>query len=477
MYYYNKLLLGQTKGKKIISVAMISGFLAGCATGGIKADLSADRLGAYKTGNYKSAALNVEYDLGSIDKVNGEDVSTEPARRNVLLHLDAAELWRMSENVERSVRQFDIVENLLKQEDMAGLGESVVEQAGSVLVNDSVSSYVPTPPERILVNFYKAMSFWSSGDRQSANVEFNRSVERAERAEARYRKKIEEANRDADNGKEQDLKKSSASLLQGQIAEKFSNINKWRVYDGFVNPAVEYAHGLFLASSQGSDVEKARFYLDRVSGMVDENTIVSSDLMAISDGGALDQGVPTVWVIYEVGMAPRLKENRFDIPLPIDGNLISLSMALPELTEPVDNFSGNVVQLGDKQLEFEELSDMETLMRTEFKQRWPAVVTRASVSAVAKGILQHTAAEKGGFMGNLIATAYTVGSTKADTRSWEMMPARWKIGREQLGNNKEILISYGDAELSIDLLDGVSQVVYVKQPTRVAKPTVYIGSL
>lgn len=465
------------KLKNILLFSLISSVLliaTGCAGVSSKRVQSVNMLQDYQQGNYQTAATAVETDLANIDPKTGALLPVTPRRANVLMHLEAAELRRLEGNGSRSVEQYDSVESLFKQEDESSIAEKGLEQIGSVLVNDKVASYVPTPPERMLANYYKGLVFWGEGKRNDARIEFNRADERARIAVARYEKDIVKSKKAAKENKNSSVLKNDT--VNDGISEHYPNVDEWEVYDSFVNPVVVYTNALLYGAGRGSDIEQANDLLERAYGMTGKkNSVIRSDMRELVRKKSLGKKETNVWVIYEAGLSPSIKENRFDVPIPYDDGVIVLSFALPELVDNRGEFNGNTVYLGNKKLKMEALTSMEKLMRTEFKKRWPAVITRATISAFTKALLQHEAAKKGGAMGNILASVYSIASTKADTRMWELMPRSWKIAKKPLGKNKTLTIPYGNNQkYTVDLMPKQSQIVYIKQPSNEAKPFVSV---
>lgn len=459
-------------GTRALGLLLLASTIAGCVGTGAKRTASADSAQLYAKGQYEQAARAVETDLSSIDGKSGTLLPIEAKRADVLMHLDAAEFWRLGENPSRAIAQFDAVEVLFRQEDESGFAETAAEQIGSVLINDNVASYVPTPPERVLANYYKGMAYWAKGDKNNAHREFNRADVRAKQALERYEDEVAKAKAEAAKDKNKKLNQSSG--LQDEIYKNYPNVDEWVTYDNFVNPTVVYSNALLYGAGNGSDIEQANDLLERVYGMTgQEHSVIESDMTELEKSNGLGKK-GGVWVIYEAGMSPSLKENRFDIPLPLNDRVILLAFAFPEIVSNRGAFNGHTLKLNGQELETTELTTMEKLMQTEFKKRWPAVQARAIGSAVGKALLQNAAAEESPLL-NLVATVATAATTKADTRMWSMMPNSWSIAKHGLSGTSNLTVPYGGGKsISVPLKSGKSQLVYIKQPTAFAKPLVQV---
>lgn len=464
--------MSKTSNSKMLFISLGALLLTGCVGNATKPKSSVNSFADYSNGQYESAAIAVESDLGGIQLKTGELNKVDAKRADVLMHMDAGEFWRLSNKPSRSIEHFESVEGLFKEEDTSGFAETAGEQVGSVLVNDTVASYVPTPPERMLVNHYKALAYWSEGNKEEAGREFLRANERAAMTVVRYEKEIAKAKDEAKSNKNSGL--SSQKGFKQSLYEKYPNVEEWEVYDSFVNPAVIYSNALLLGSSKGSKSEEARVLMKRVIAMSGENSVLASDMSELDKHTSLGKKLKNVWVVYETGASPRLKENRFNIPLPVDDQVVLISFALPEMVGSGNSFSGNPLTLNGKKLPTEKLASMEKVMRTEFKKRWPAVLSRASISAITKGLIQHQAGKENAMAG-LFATIYTAASTKADTRMWQLMPNQWSVAKAPLISDSTLRIPYGKSQtLDVAINAETSKVVFIKQPTSFAKPHVTV---
>lgn len=456
----------------IISLAFS---LTGCVGNGVKKEASKDSHLHYLSGNYEFAANAIESDLGLLDSKTQKRLPVSAERANVLTHMDVAENLRMSEDYGRSIEHYDAVETLFKKEDESGLVEDTGESVGSILVNDTTRSYVPTPAERMLANYYKALSFWSENDINNARVEFNRANERARLAVQRYEDEIKKAREDSKSGKSGDVSRGVQNQgVQNALNKNYPNIDEWVVFDSFINPAIIYSNALFYGAQKGSQIDKSRELLTRVVSMTGKNKVVMSDLNEISKYKSLGKKHATAWVIYETGTSPYFDEKRFDLPWLIAGNRpVLISIALPELKTQNAPFAGNQLTINGKGLRMNELAKMETVMKTEFQKLYPATLFRAIMSAVAKGLIQNEAAKQGGFA-NLAATLYAALSTKADLRMWNKMPHHWTVSKVRLENNGTLKVPYGKNSIGVDLEADKSYFVYIKQPSTLAKPLVKV---
>jgi hypothetical protein len=122
----------------------------------------------------------------------------------------------------------------------------------------------------------------------------------------------------------------------------------------------------------------------------------------------------------------------------------------------------------------EQISEMGTVIRTEMKERFAGILTRAVTSAVIKAMLQSEAVERFGPAGQLGAFIFAAATTRADLRGWQAMPNHWqaaRIDRPENGN-LTLLDNQGDVLGNIEIPQQPFTLVYVKRPTALAPATV-----
>jgi hypothetical protein len=436
--------------KYILSCAVSVLFLSGCVSTGKKPD------DGYLIGNYANAALLGDTNLGFVDEA-GLLLPVEPKAGSVLEHLDVAENYRLSGNLLRSSEHYDAIEYLFKDEDTEGLVTKAGESIGSLLVNDNMRSYEPTPTERVLVNYYKALNFWSESNIDFTRVEFNRANERTRIAIERYAEEIKEKNKNV----------NSEQLESNEEAHVLSDaVNSWEVYDNFMNPAVAFTNALFLSSQ--SDHTNADTLMKRVESMVEVQKPEIFDMKDINDG--------YFWVITETGLGPMLDENRYDIPWKVGDEFIVLSIALPTVKPRQSTVNPSTYTLNGKYLSMQALGSMEKLAKTELKKRWSGILTRAIASAVAKGVIQKAAAKENIYVG-FAASLISAVTTSADKRIWGKTPANWSVTKVKNNGDNLLSIPYAQTSHQVSLPSNGSGIVYIKQPTSSSKPYVSIVAL
>ena len=127
--------------------------------------------------------------------------------------------------------------------------------------------------------------------------------------------------------------------------------------------------------------------------------------------------------------------------------------------------------------ETEPLADMTQVAYTEFKSRFGAVVLRAVAGTLAKVSMQVASAEIGGDAGGLAqlaAAIYSVLVTRADTRHWVSVPARFESARMRIDDTdgKITIAPLGGEGRTLALDPTKNHMIFVQLRTAAAQPYV-----
>lgn len=439
---------------------------------------------AYVVGDYDSALKSVSFDVAKDKSVDSEAHLLE------LLH--QGEMYRLTGRYEESVEAYDLAEDGMKYLDTEGFLKEATDSFMAVMINDSQRDYEALMSEAVLVNTYKGLDFLASGRSDYARIEFNRVNDRTRRAVDYFHEEI--ADQQAALKKEAQNQNGNASMVrnslanqsfQAAIANHYGEASNWSVYSDFIVPSSTYLHGLyFLANAAGgSDYERAATSLNRVAQMKPESTVLKADAELATNLASGEQSLaklpPQVWVVYENGLGPELQESRFEVPLVLtrDGrpSLVYFAIALPKYAErqAVPGNIGVMNEAGDV-THTEQIADMGTVIRTEMKERFAGILTRAVSSAVIKAVVQNQAAEQFGAIGQLGALVFTAATTHADLRGWQAMPNHWQAARMDRPENGRLTLldNRGDMLGNVNIPQQPFTLVYIKRPTRQAPATV-----
>lgn len=321
--------------------------------------------------------------------------------------------------------------------DLTGL--DVGREAGALLGGNLANSYRPYMMDSLFVSYYQLWGALAQGRFDNARVIVNQSYARQQKMSEEYAKLI------ASN-------QQSQSQDTSALMEKLNSENtQWAAFSEIMNPALMYLSGLtFLNNGKFAD---AKLYLKRANGMMPDNSDIKSDLTA-AQSGTTPAGI--AWVFIETGLAPRLHEERLDIPWFIGNGIdvVSLAVSRPE-------FFYDPVKIDNAQM----LADVDAMFMTEYSEYRINEALRAWGSAVSKAALQaamyNSGSDYAGLMG-IAATIYSIASTNAEVRSWAILPQR--IWTMRIRKNKELISikSNGNVLAEVKVPKSGNHLVYIR---------------
>jgi len=432
--------------------------------------LKADVLVAH--GAYKEAA---KFTDSKIDKDNLY------AKNNLLWSLQSAISYFYASDNNASIKYFNDSEAIMKYYRQQILIKDVSQTLKSTLVNDTTRPYIGTEYDGIMANTYKAISYMALKDTDGARVEFNRAVDRQRRAKiffsqminkerAAIKKKEQESKRD---GKNLEVNDSDRNSL---INQKYPSLHAYEPYPDFINPITTYLAGLF-AKADGAN-SKADSLLKEAYGMMPKNENVRIDLEE-------DITEPTVWLVFENGQAPVLKEWRIDFPIWIFTNKLSyISVALPKLVPRYKAYNYLVIKDDTNKItQTSFLSSMDRVIQTEFAKSYDVTVRRAILSSATKAAINYAIQEQtkdnnsglAAFV-SVATVIYQIASTHADTRSWRTLPKEFQLARFKRPKNGNITITTSNSIFikNIKIPKTQHTLIYVRIATTNAQASVKV---
>jgi len=437
----------------------------------------------YSQGNYQ-AAYQEALSRGQI-KENG-------ASKDLLWSLNAGSSAFFTGQYGNAINIFDFAENQMKLNDTQGVAAEGATTTAALLINDNVRDYQFTSYDAVMLNTYKALAFLGDRKKDSARVEFNRADDRQRRAVEQFSKERQNLAKSLEAQSQQDPSVDYNSTLQAAVGnkdfvERMQAIDKWGSYGPFVNPLATYLHGLFFLHQTGSDAEKGRASIERVVGLAPNNPTVRSDMELVKQGRIKEKR--RAWIVLENGQGASLQEFRIDLPIGLivpDSNLAYTGIALPELVANQNAYRHLIAKTGEAQINTAPLSSMDRVIASEFKQRMPATVTRAVVSAVVKSAAQYAISQAAqsnsqqnqgvAFFATLAAGIAQAATTSADVRSWIALPKEFQVGRVDLDSESELSL-YSDQGFplgSIQLPGDASCIIYIKTYAAGALPAIQV---
>jgi len=357
----------------------------------------------------------------------------------------------------------------------------------ALLTNLANQPYEGRDYDRILLHAYQALNYLQLGERDAARVELNRALQRQRDALARNAARLADA--DA----------AAAELRSGRVTDREGNRADYdiarttgdaearrrlasvaaaatariRPYGDYVNPFVVFLDGLFFLTQaeDRSDLERARVSFERVAALAPDNPYAAADAAAAR--AAAEGTLPTglTYVIYEAGSAPFREEIRLTLPLYLVTDKVSyVGAAFPRLRfsegrpAPLEVSADGVTHTSAL------VCSMDSVIASDFRDEWPAVVTQTLVGTALKAALdaavQRRAREKLGEGGQAFLEIFTAliqdSTTIADTRTWRSLPQEFHTVRLATPADRRLVLSVGGTRRTVELDPGRINVVTVK---------------
>ena len=373
-------------------------------------------------------------------------------------------------------------------------------EALAALTNPAALPYRGRGSDVIMLHTYRALGFLEAGNPDAARTALNAAYEAQRVALEKNAAAVEKAQEEAKESKVDAETLLRESGMENELAEQEKDLADVRVLADYVNPFTTWLHGVFFlhAGTDASDAERARVSLNRVAKMYPKNPYVSEDLKF--SGSGVPAGTELTYVVFESGLAPTIAETRVDTMLPIPAGRgyfapTPVSVALPKLVLSSERrywgafpFAGGAYAPGDASPEpvpalsadgvpASEICDMNSVVRTDFDNAYPAVLTRTLVTAFLKSVsaaainsvgLEY-ARRDGGVGSALVSLAtvigtsiYTYASTAADVRCWQTLPQNFSVARLPTPPSRRVLVRVGGRSREVELSPGKINFVLVK---------------
>ena len=417
--------------------------------------------------NFNKSLLTNSCEYNYIDeKIEDEDDS-------ILWGIQGGSLARNCGDYKKSIELFDKAEEHYKEEvDTDSTLNNIAESTVSILVNNNANEYEGNTYEKVMVNTYKALNFASLNDHKNARVEFNRALDRQRRAKEYFEKEIKKKQEEIEKNYKEKSKKDNELQIdaskvannqktQNAIYEKYDKLlNDFQAYPDFINPFTTYISGVYFLLN--NDSKKARDLFKESLRMDPKNRQIREDYYLSKKNilGLKKSKRNYAWVIYENGQGMVKDEIRIDIPLFIVTNkVLYTGIALPKIEER--NYSYKYLIINNKKTR--EVCNMDNVIKTEFKKRFPLIVSEAVMNLVFKTIAQQQLKKEAGIAGALLGAVYQGLTNKADVRSWTALPKTFQSTRIRLnGEPIKIKDNRGNIIKSINIPKGKNALIYVK---------------
>uniref|UniRef100_UPI004047E37D COG3014 family protein n=1 Tax=Aliarcobacter sp. TaxID=2321116 RepID=UPI004047E37D len=412
--------------------------------------------------------FNIELLSGKCDyqKID-EKIDDDP----ILWGEQGGSLVRNCMNYAKSNELFEKVEAVYKEDiDKDSILSNAQESVTSVLVNNNLNDYEGNTYEKVMVNTYKALNYVSLNDHENARIEFNRALDRQRRAkdyfekdiknkkEELQKKELEEQSKIKKKDNEENVSFSEVAMnkqTQEIIYSKYNSaLNDFQAYPDFINTFTTYMSGVYFLLN--GDRKKANDLLKESLRMDPKNIQIKNDFNLSKKRKKENY----VWVIYENGMGMTKNEMRFDIPLFLfSSKVMYTGIVLPEIKENKPAYPYLVVN-DNKTIE---ICNMDNVIKTEFKKKFPMLVTEAVINTVTKTYAQYELNRQVGPLGGLAGALYQGLTNKADVRTWSALPKNFQSIRVKVDGKPLVIKNHNNEVIStLNLPSNKSALIYVR---------------
>jgi hypothetical protein len=390
--------------------------LSGCATYSV----------GIATVEQQTSNRDLDGALKSLDKLKltGTDQMLYYLNKGTLLHYQG--------NYTASNQQFESAKSLMDK--LSAI--SLLEQTGSVMVNDTMKSYEGVPNEQLLIYAFEELNYLQSGNVDEAAVEA-RQFDIKQRLIA---------------GKDLSAKYLYGAFVRylngmtyEEVGEKDSaRIDYRKAVDGY--KAQSSFTGFGVPAALKADLDR-----------LENPQTKSRPVAAGKSGGSKTQSSDArnngeVVFILNDGLGPTLAENIVSVanPDPQHGTAI-LSVAVPKFVQrpvPVARFE---ISDGSESATSELVEDVNAIARKSLEDRLPAITARAVARMVAKNAMakkiknQSENAGSGALLLSIVTDVGAIVSERADTRSWSLLPGNFLMARLALpSGTHDLKVAYYD---------------------------------
>lgn len=400
--------------------ALTAMLLTGCMTLGQKAESMHSALAAGQVGN----ALAI---------VEKDDIEN----KDVLASMNKGMLRRMKGDYQGSNRILEVAKGQIE----ALYGVSVSEQAGALVVNDTLRSYVGDRYEQVLLHAFMAMNYLQLDDRDAARVEMlQASVKMQEWGE---------------EPEEDPFVRYLSGIIYEVLGEKDQALVSYRMAKNVYKATID-KHKLGVPAVLKNDLLRVL----SEQGSVDELAMLKKEFNIKkfqAETSGKDSG--ELIVLVNSGLAPLRQEA--SIVANTGGEVVdTVKISVPKYTPPKQRYAVRLSTGQNLSADLELVEDVDALARAALDDDMPVIMSRAIARAVVKHKAQSQVEEKRGAMMGFLATALNVATERADTRSWTTLPQTIQLTRVKLpaGLHKVNIEIYNAAGTLVDTLVKTVQV-------------------
>lgn len=404
---------------------------------------------------------------GAAEQEKAEPTTKEEGPKDLLSNLELGEKLRTARSFEASRNAWLVADEYVRAwEDEAKnspekLLQSLGEGLGSLLINDTVRRYDGADYERVALATKLALAHLSLGDWGKARTEIRKMHER-EAIIAEFRsKEVAELKSEREEKK---VEEKAAKDLQGYPVEIFDIPEVVDLRNSYQSAFGHYLAG-FVYEQAGESSLAAAGYRQAIELRPDVKSL--QDALSGLDARARKRTPKStdVLLVIEAGKIPQKTSTTIPLPVPTHNGLVIVPTSFPSLTPPVPNPLPTSITVNGKAVDVSVITSYDSMARRELKDSMPGVITRGTIRAIAKGVINSEMQSRAGIFGSILSTILTTVTEKADTRTWSSLPSHVAVARLDLAPGK-YTIDVGGLASEIEVTGAHSLVAMRHEPGR-----------
>ena len=354
----------------------------------------------------KNESMQSQLRIGNIGNAFTIVEREDSAEKDVLASMNKGMLRQMKGDYKGSNAIFEVAKNKIEKL----YGVSVTEQAGALIVNDTLRSYFGDRYEQVLLHAYMAMNYIKLDDLDSARVEMLQ-------ADVKMQEWGEQPEEDP-----------FVRYLSGVIYEALGEKDQALV-------AYRKAKEAYQTTKQNIGIpgvlKKDLLRLLSEEGLKNELRALKKEFkMKKFKASSTSKKMGELVVVLSAGLAP--VRGGISITVPgVEEVVDTVKIALPRYYNSSPSFSARLSVRGAS-ADLELVEDVDALARAALDSDLPIITARAVARAVVKHKTQKKAEDKGGPLMGFLATVTNVITEQADTRSWTSLPQTIQLTRVNL---------------------------------------------
>jgi len=386
----------------------------------------------------RAAAGDVDGAIATLERNNRGE------RKDLLYFMERGELERLRARFEPSTQAWTRAGEQVAAWESAALADParLAGSLASVTLNDKSRPYEGHDYEKVMLTTRIALNHLARGDLDSARVAIRQTHER-ETLIARLREQeVEKVRSEA----EQRGARTRIEDLNGYPVETIDNPEVNALRNGYQSAISHYLAG-FVYEALGEPSLAAAGYRQAIElrpgiPLLEEALAGLDERVAATDDGQSD-----VLFLIETGLAPARVSRQFSLPIPINRELVLVSVSFPVLQTPLAPFTPTALRFADgSQWPVAGVTSIDTMARRTLQDEMPGIMLRGFIRSTGKAVAQYQAQraaherrrqgdDSAGAALDVAAIALMIGSMvteSADERTWRSLPANMLIARGKL---------------------------------------------